>query len=125
MLGTSQLESVAIVFTVKDLKRTETFYREVLDIPLERQEGDFLQVKLPSGVELLFFEGESKIGSSPQIVFGLGKGGIDSVVDAFAAKGATIVTPVTEAPGGWSVEFLDPDSHPLALFQDGGLPRRL
>lgn len=125
MLGKSQLDSVAIVFTVKDLARTQTFYREVLDIPLERQEGDFLLVKLPSGVELLFFQGTATTGSSPQVVFGLGKGGIDSVIDALAAKGTTIVTPVSEAPGGWSAEFLDPDGHPLSFYQDGALPRRL
>ncbi|MBX3221223.1 MAG: hypothetical protein KF795_11940, partial [Labilithrix sp.] len=108
MLGTSQIKNVAIVFMVKDLTRAQTFYREVLDIPLERQEGDFLQVNLPSGVELLFFEGEATVGTSPQLVFGLEKGGIDNVVDAFAARGVTIVTPVSEAPGGWSADFRDP-----------------
>lgn len=63
-------------------------------------------------------------GSSPQIVFGLDDGGIDDAVEALASNGVQVLTPVSEAPGGWSVEFGDPDGHPLAFYQDGALPRR-
>jgi glyoxylase I family protein len=56
-------------------------------------------------------------------VFGLAKGGIDAMVASLAAAGVEIVTPVSEAPGGWSSEFKDPDGHGLSLYQDGGLPR--
>lgn len=63
-------------------------------------------------------------GTSPQIVFGLDEGGIDTAVEALAGRGVQMLTPVTEAPGGWSVEFKDADEHPLAFFQDKKLPRR-
>jgi glyoxylase I family protein len=42
---------------------------------------------------------------------------------ARSAAGVEIVTPVSEAPGGWSAELKDPDGHALALYQDGALPR--
>jgi len=46
-----------------------------------------------------------------------------AMVSALAAAGVELVTAVTEAPGGWSVEFKDPDGHMLSLYQDGELPR--
>ena len=52
-------------------------------------------------------------------------GGIDDVVADLAAKGVTIVTPVSEAPGGWSADFLDPDGFGLGLWQSGEFPRSL
>jgi glyoxylase I family protein len=96
----------------------------VLGIALEEGEGHCF-VKLPDGSELVFFEGEATRGTSPQIVFGLEDGNIDAVAEGLANQGVQLLTPVTEAPGGWSVEFRDPDGHPLAFYQDGKLPRRL
>jgi glyoxylase I family protein len=99
------------------------FYAETLGLELKQEEG-FLLCKLASGTELLFFEGEATPGTSPQVVFGLDDGGIDTAVEALAERGVQLLTPVSEAPGGWSVEFKDPDGHGLAFFQDGALPRR-
>ena len=118
-----QLHRIAVIFTVKDLDRTQKFYAEALGIALDRQEG-FLSCKLPDGTELMFFEGEATRGSSPQIVFGLDDGGIDTVVEHLAKQGVQLITPVTEAPGGWSFEFQDPDAHGLAFYQDESKPRR-
>ena len=42
-----------------------------------------------------------------------------------AKKGVTIVTPVSEAPGGWSADFLDPDGFGLGLYQSEDKPRTL
>lgn len=128
MLFTNKLKNLAIVFTVADLDRTERFYREVLEIPLQRHgdpEFQYLSCHLNEHTELMFFQGEATRGASPQVVFGLEHGGIDDVAEALAQRGATLVTPVTEAPGGWSVDFRDPDQHGLSLYQDGALPRRL
>ena len=118
-----KITGVAIIFTVHDLERTRRFYADTLGLELQAQEG-FLLAKLSGGTELLFFEGEAARGTSPQIVFGLDEGGIDTAVESLAEHGVQVLTPVTEAPGGWSVEFKDPDGHPLASFQDGALPRR-
>jgi glyoxylase I family protein len=118
-----KVSGIAVIFTVKSLPRTQAFYREVLGIEL-RGEGGYLSAVLPSGTELGFFEGEATLGSSPQIVFGLDEGGIDGVAEGLVRQGVQLVTPVTEAPGGWAFEFGDPDGHKLAYYQDGALPRR-
>lgn len=118
-----KITGIAVVFMVQSLERTRRFYAEALGLELAVMEGHLLGT-LPSGTELVFFEGEATRGTSPQIVFGLDEGGIDTAAEALAARGVALVTPVTEAPGGWSVEFKDPDDHPLAFYQAESLPRR-
>ena len=118
-----KISKIAVVFMVQNLERTRRFYAEALGLELAQQEG-YLSGILPGGTELVFFEGEAVRGTSPQIVFGLDEGGIDTAVEALAARGVQLLTPVTEAPGGWSVEFKDPDGHPLAFYQLEALPRR-
>ena len=120
---TPKINGIAVIFMVQSLDRTRRFYSDALGLELSAKEG-YLLGTMPGGTELLFFEGEAVRGTSPQIVFGLDGGGIDTAVEALVARGVQLLTPVTEAPGGWSVEFKDPDGHPLAFFQDGALPRR-
>jgi glyoxylase I family protein len=121
----AQLKNLAIVFIVADLRRTHRFYTEILGISFEVEdfESGYLQARLPGDIEFVFLHGEAARGTTPQVVFGLAKGGIDAMVAALAEAGVELVTAVTEAPGGWSAEFKDPDGHILALYQDGALPR--
>jgi predicted enzyme related to lactoylglutathione lyase len=121
----AQIKNLAIVFVVADLTRTHRFYAKTLGLAFEVEdfENGYLQARLPGDVEFVFFAGDAPRGATPTVVFGLAKGGIDATVAALAAAGVEIVTPVTEAPGGWSAEFKDPDGHKLALYQDGALPR--
>ena len=121
----AQIKNLAIVFVVADLARAHRFYSKTLGLAFEVEdfEGGYLQARLPGDVELVFLPGEAPRGATPQVVFGLAKGGIDAMVASLAAAGVELVTPVTEAPGGWSAEFKDPDGHILSLFQDGALPR--
>ena len=115
-----------VVLMVSDITRTERFYRDILGIETERQPGgdepDWLMAKPSSNVELMFFEGKEEIGRSPVVVFELEEGYMESVLENLAKEGVEIVTPVTEAPGGWSADILDPDGHPLAFYQSGDLP---
>ena len=118
----------SIVFYVADIARTETFYRDVLGIDLIRMEGAepfWLSGTLDQGPDLVFFEMEGVRGNTPALIFDIKEGGIDDVVAALVAKGVTIVTPVSEAPGGWSADFLDPDGFGLGLYQSGDKPRSL
>ena len=48
---------------------------------------------------------------------------VEAAVASLAQAGVEIVTPVSEAPGGWSAEFKDPDGHLLALYQTADLSR--
>ncbi|WP_423065751.1 VOC family protein [Devosia sp. CN2-171] len=119
----------SVVFYVADIARTEAFYRDTLGIDLERMEGAepfWLQGQLDRGLELVFFEMEGVRGNTPALIFDISdNGGIDDVVAALVEKGVTIVTPVSEAPGGWSADFLDPDGFGLGLYQSGEKPRSL
>lgn len=118
----------SIVFYVSDIARTEGFYNDVLGIGLVRQEGMepfWLSGTLDQGLELVFFQMEAKRGETPALIFDLVEGGIDDIVAALAEKGVTIVTPVSEAPGGWSADFLDPDGFGLGLWQSADKPRSL
>lgn len=120
--------SASIVYYVSDILRTETFYNETFDLGLERMEGAepfWLQGHLECGLDLIFFEMEGKRGDTPAIVFEVDEGGIDDIVAELAASGVTIVTPVSEAPGGWSADFLDPDGFGIGLWQSGERPRSL
>ncbi len=121
-------KSASIVFYVSDIARTEAFYNETFNLGLERMEGAepfWLQGQLESGLDLIFFEMEAQRGNTPALVFDVTEGGIDDIVADLAAKGVTIVTPVSEAPGGWSADFRDPDGFGLGLWQSGDLPRSL
>ncbi len=121
-------KSASIVFYVADIARTEAFYNDTFQLGLERMEGAepyWLQGRLESGLDLIFFEMDGIRGNTPALVFDVTEGGIDDIVAALAEKGVTIVTPVSEAPGGWSADFLDPDGFGLGLWQSGELPRSL
>jgi len=121
-------KSASIVYYVSDIGRTETFYNETFGLSLERMEGAepyWLQGSLESGLELIFFEQEAVRGNTPAIIFTMPEGGIDDVIADLATKGVTIVTPVSEAPGGWSADFLDPDGFGIGLWQSEEFPRSL
>ena len=120
--------SVSLVFYVSDIERTEAFYRDVLGLDVSRREGAdpfWLVAAFEGGFEAIFFEQEGRRGDTPALVIDLVGGGIDDIVAALAEKGVTIVTPVSEAPGGWSADFLDPDGFGLGLWQSDELPRTL
>ena len=118
----------SIVFYVADIVRTERFYADTLGIPLSRQEGAepfWLQGELDRGLSIIFFQMDGVRGNTPALIFDIAEGGIDDIVAALVEKGVTIVTPVSEAPGGWSADFLDPDGFGLGLYQSGDKPRSL
>jgi glyoxylase I family protein len=118
----------SVVFYVSDIARTEKFYNETLNLGLARQEGAdpyWLHGTLEDGLEIVFFQMESRRGETPSLVFVVSDGGIDDIVADLVAKGVTIVTPVSEAPGGWSADFNDPDGFKLGLYQSGDKPRSL
>lgn len=118
-----------IVYYVADIGRAEAFYRDVLGLEVMRMGddgsgSDWLTAKTAGGIDLLFFRNpQAKSGQSPVIVFDLVDGGIDGIVDGLAKKGATIVTPVSHAPGGWSADLGDPDGHTFSFYQTAEKPR--
>src|SRR4051812_23339287 len=115
----------AIVFSVKDIKRTESFYRDTMGLETTLREDRYnedhphekMLIARAGEVSLIFFEREERAGRTPIVVFTLADGGIENLVEKLAAKGVQIVLPVSEAPGGWTSDFLDPDGHMLSFYQ--------
>jgi glyoxylase I family protein len=124
-----KLDSIAFILLVRDVLRTESFYTKHVGVQFTRNTGEdgsvWLLAKIRDGIEMLVFPGDPKPGNTPGIVFGLAEGGIETFVASLAAASVEIVTPVSEAPGGWSAEFKDPDGHVMAFFQDQALPKTL
>jgi predicted enzyme related to lactoylglutathione lyase len=124
-----KLNGIAFILWVRDVLRTEKFYTSHLGIQFTRNTEEdgaiWLLAKIGTEIEMLVFRGDPKPGNTPGIVFGLAEGGIETVVGSLAAAGVEIVTPVSEAPGGWSADFKDLDGHVMSFFQDQALPRTL
>jgi glyoxylase I family protein len=122
-------DRVTIVFTVADIDRTATFYRDNFGFEFERivseEEGGFLKTTIGTETELLVFPGDPKPGNTPAVVFSLPEGGLDNLIERLATAGLEIVTPVSEAPGGWFAAFRDPEGQVISFFQAREKPRRL
>lgn len=112
----------AIVFYVKDIKRSVDFYRDVLGLSIRAgagtEAGEHHEYAMADAgeISLIFFEGEHRPGPTPIVVFGV-PSGIEEVVEELARRGAEIILPVSEAPGGLTADFVDPDGHVLSLYQ--------
>jgi len=129
---TKPLKVGAIVFYVKDLQRSEQFYCDVMGLETtvrrdrydEDHPDEAMMMAKAGDVSLIFFQRDERIGRTPIVVFTLADGGIDDLVEKLASKGVQIVLPVSEAPGGWTSDFLDPDGHMLSFYQSNQAPRR-
>lgn len=123
------VNGVTIIFNVSDMERTRAFYSEYLGIQFERYDEEdgsaYLMTKIGQEVDLMVFKGDPKPGNTPNVVFGLGEGGIDTLIERLAAASIEIVTPVSEAPGGWFADFRDPDGQTISIYQAEEMPRRL
>jgi len=120
---------VTIIFNVADIERTRAFYGQHLGIQFERYDEEdgsaYLMTKIGREVDLMVFKGDPKPGNTPNVVFGLADGGIDTLIERLASAGVEIVTPVSEAPGGWFADFRDPDGQIVSFYQAGEKPRRV
>jgi glyoxylase I family protein len=122
-----KIDRVTIILNVTDIGRTASFYREHLGLDFTRYDDDdhgaFLMASIGSDIEVMAFRGDPKPGNTPNVVFNLPDGGIDTVIASLAAAGVEIVTPVSEAPGGWFADFRDPDGHTVSFYQSEKLSR--
>ena len=131
MAEANSLKVGAIVFYVKDLNRSEAFYRDTMGMKTSMKQGHYNETQPEEGmlfvgageVTMIFFQRDERVGRSPIVVFTLADGGIDALVEKLAKLGVQIVLPVSEAPGGWTSDFLDPDGHMLSFYQSNKLPR--
>lgn len=124
-----RFNGVTIIFNVADIERTRAFYGEYLGIQFERYDEEdgsaYLMTKIGQEIDLMVFKGDPKPGNTPNVVFGLSDGGIDTLIERLATVGVEIVTPVSEAPGGWFADFRDPDGQVVSFYQAAEVPRKL
>jgi glyoxylase I family protein len=123
----------AIVFRVREIEKSIAFYRDTMGLPVrvmppepghDHEDGGKPWMMAQAGsVSLIFFSGQDRPGRTPVTVFELAEGGIDAVAESLAKRGATIVTPVSHAPGGWTFDLQDPDEHLLSFYQTKDKPR--
>lgn len=122
-----KIDRVTIIFNVRDIDRTQRFYQDHLGLDFTRYDDDdhgaFLMASIGSDIEVMAFKGDPKPGNTPNVVFNLPGGGIDSAIASLAAAGVEIVTPVSQAPDGWFADFRDPDGHTVSFYQSEKLPR--
>ena len=110
----------AVVFFVKELGRSETFYRDVLGLSVRRMGEPPEQILLSDlgPMTLVFIQGEETRGRSPIPVFNVGDDDIARIVDQLTERGVEIVTPLQHAPdGGLTADFRDPDGHVLSVYK--------
>lgn len=124
-----RFNGVTIIFNVADIERTRAFYGEYPGIQFERYDEEdgsaYLMTKIGQQIDLMVFKGDPKPGNTPNVVFGLSDGGIVTLIERLAAVGVEIVTPVSEAPGGWFADFRDPDGQVVSFYQATEVPRTL
>ena len=91
-----RFNGVAIIFNVADIERTRAFYGEHLGIRFDRYDEEdgsaYLMTKIGQEVDLMVFKGDPKPGNTPNVVFGLSDGGIDTLIERLATAGVEIVT---------------------------------
>ena len=110
----------AVVFFVRDLGRTEAFYRDVLGLAVRRMGEPPEQILLSDlgPMTLVFIPGDEPRGRSPIPVFNVGSDDIARIVDLLTERGGEIVAPLQHAPdGGLTADFLDPDGHVLSVYK--------
>jgi catechol 2,3-dioxygenase-like lactoylglutathione lyase family enzyme len=102
---------------VSDLARSETFYRDVLGLPAQREGGEVL-VRWP---EFLLVLSERPPASRGKFHFGFhveSAAEVDAWADRLRAAGAQIVSgPATDGTTR-QLFFLDPDEYELEIFAD-------
>ena|SRR5688572_21422520 len=121
---TGLAKDLAVVFVyVKDIARSVAFYRDVLGIPLERDErdGDWYEHRFPSGVR--FGMHTAHAGAMPQppgsIVVDFAIDDVDTAL-ARLERAAVQVRSVMRERWGSTIEVADPDGHRIQLYAKPG-----
>jgi predicted enzyme related to lactoylglutathione lyase len=110
----------AVWLYVRDLDRSLAFYRDVLGLPLVRDERDagWAEAHLPGGVRFALHR--SHEGAEPQtpgtMTIDFGVADLDAAVARVRAAGARVDRIMRESWGSAATVF-DPDGYRISLYQ--------
>lgn len=110
-----------VVFWTDDVRRLAAFYRDVLQLPVHSDHGDFVAFELKPGVRLSVGRHDRVHGPSREpyrVMVNLQVADIHAAHKALVAKGVAFLRPPErEVWGGLVATLQDPDGNTLQLFQ--------
>lgn len=117
----TQLDFVSV--QVRDLQKSEKFYREVLGFNLANYQNPEAVV-FQNGVGAIFairqpftsLPKDQPLGLGVSIWFGW-KGQVDQLIKYFQDKEVKVLTPPYDTPFGRSITIADPDGYAITLHQ--------
>ena len=111
---------VELVLEVQDLDRSEAFYREVLDLPIERWDPRIAVIQTPSfRLQLRLFGTPGHRGARPcHFAFAVRPDEIEPLAALLEKRGWLARGPVDFGKDGRSVFCFDPDGNEVE-FSDG------
>jgi len=111
---------VGVTLWTQDLDRLKVFYRDILQIPLHSDHGDFVafvfgDIRLNLGLHSQV-QGQAK--DPYRIMVHLGTKDIHSLHEKLQAQGVEFIRPPEQENwGGWVATFKDPDGNILQLLE--------
>ncbi len=117
-----------LTFQVRDLDRTEAFYRALFGLTFERHQTanqSFVFTRLSADFSMSFILGEPCPGNHPIPTFTLSGKQMHAVIDELEQQGRQLLDPVSPAPYGFGAVLVDPDGYRIGLYQLTALPSPL
>ena len=113
-----------IALSVKDAKKTLSFYKAVFDVEVMYEQEGFLQVCTPGCHDIIVFEEKKsapfgKMGGVVHFGFRLKEpGGIEEITSRVVSAGGIIVDKGEFVPGEPYIFFKDPDGYEIEVWYE-------
>ena len=101
---------------VKDVERAVGFYRDVLGMQVENQDGDWAEVTA-NDLKIGLNASESPSGDGGAVIAFAVDGDIEQAADELRGAGVEVTDGVSEHPWGKVLPFKDLDANDLQLYQ--------
>jgi catechol-2,3-dioxygenase len=115
--GLADLDLTHLHLDVRELERSERFYRDVLGLPVDRRDTSLI-VRRP-GFLMVLNAGEPSVAGTFHFGFRVATpGDVDEWFTRFATTGVSIVKAPNAANGVYVGRIADPDGYPIEVYCD-------